>query len=503
MDAGVSLSSMGEARANYIQHHRAKSILIRGLGVIFLIAFGTYWWQSELLYGLDGILPVGDYMKSLHDYFGGRNFRQYPTLSWWNTSSGFLQVQCAIGMLAAIFVILGRLPWLAILICWFLYLSIISAGQIFYYFQWDILLLEAALLTAIVAIGSSKNRENTWVLWLIWFLLFKLMFLSGVVKLTSGDQSWRDGTALTYHYFTQPLPNVFSYYFHHAPLFIHKLSCWVMFFVELVVPFFILIGGLLKHLRKARHVALFLHRFAALSIIALMAIIFLSGNYNFFNLLVALLAVSLLDDGILTKSSSPRSQKDFSGLGILGKTFSIGAFVFITTISSYKIYTECVGQRVGAQNLFTKLSSAIAPFKSINSYGLFRVMTTTRPEIIFEGSNDGVNWSEYSFYWKASDLDRRPFQAAPYQPRLDWQLWFAALGNIDYNPWVYAIVRHMLEGNAQMEKYISHNPFPEKAPTYIRSRLFDYEFVNEGEDWWKRIYVRDYTRILRLEDFNS
>jgi len=119
------------------------------------------------------------------------------------------------------------------------------------------------------------------------------------------------------------------------------------------------------------------------------------------------------------------------------------------------------------------------------------VMTTTRPEIIVEGSNDGQNWMPYEFRYKPGDVKRAPPWVAPYQPRLDWQMWFAALGNASENPWFYNFVARLLQGSQSVLGLLAHNPFPGSPPHYLRAVVYDYRFSNFAERratgaWWVR-----------------
>lgn len=219
------------------------NLFLRGLGLIFLIAFISLWVQVEALIGSEGILPVADYLQRIQTYFGTPKYWQYPTLSWLSTSDWFLHLQCGFGCAFAIGLMLLRRPFWSLLALWILYLSMSVAGQLFFNFQWDILLLEVAFTALFIApfnkfqpellLGVKEIRmypRSKVALWLLWLLLFKLMFLSGIVKLLSKDVAWWNLTALEYHYWSQPLPNLISWYVHQLPIWIHKLSTAIMFF---------------------------------------------------------------------------------------------------------------------------------------------------------------------------------------------------------------------------------------------------------------------------------
>jgi hypothetical protein len=137
------------------------------------------------------------------------------------------------------------------------------------------------------------------------------------------------------------------------------------------------------------------------------------------------------------------------------------------------------------------LYRAVAPFRSINSYGLFAVMTKERPEIIIEGSMDGQDWRPYEFKYKPGSLTRRPKFVAPHQPRLDWQMWFAALGSYQQSPWFTAFCKRLLHGTPEVLSLLKEDPFPESPPKYLRARVYKYEFTDwstlrQRGEWWQR-----------------
>ena len=141
--------------------------------------------------------------------------------------------------------------------------------------------------------------------------------------------------------------------------------------------------------------------------------------------------------------------------------------------------------------LFSAAYRCLEPFRSLNGYGLFRVMTKTRPEIIVEGSQDGFTWQPYEFKYKVGDPLRAPPIVAPHQPRLDWQMWFAALDDIRGEPWFMNFLVRLLQGSPSVLQLVKTNPFPDSPPRYVRARLFEYHFTNALEKrqtgaWWRR-----------------
>jgi hypothetical protein len=438
---------------------RATDLFLKALGAIYLIAFVSFGVQAGGLVGSQGILPVANYLRGMHAALGARAFWYAPSVFWVNSSDVALRVAWIAGAMLAIVLMLGFFRRTCLIALLILYISISTAGQDFWSFQWDILLTEAGFL-AIFADGSTGRT------WLFRWLLFRLIFMSGAVKLLSGDPAWRDLTALSYHYLTQPLPTPIAWYMYQLPLWFQKASTAFVFFVELLVPFLIF-------------APLQLRRIAAGLLIGLQVLILLTGNYTFFNLLAIALCVFLFADGPV-RGAQPETRTH------LGVTLALMVFV-LTTSGLQFLEMFRVPLPAPAESYLAWLS----PMRLINSYGLFAVMTTTRPEIVVEGSNDGTAWAPYEFRYKPGDVKRPPPWVAPYQPRLDWQMWFAALGSADENRWFYSFAARLMQGSAPVLGLLQRNPFPGTPPRYIRAVVYDYRFTDYAERrqsgaWWKR-----------------
>jgi uncharacterized membrane protein YphA (DoxX/SURF4 family) len=374
-----------------------------------------------------------------------------------------------------------------------LYLSLSTLCREFLGFQWDNLLLETGLLAVFFAPAQLWPRRaratppSRLVLWLLRLLMFKLMFQSGCVKLLSGDSLWRDLTALTVHYETQPLPTWLGWYAHQLPLGFQKVSCALMFVIELLAPVLIFAP------RRPRILA-------ALLLALLQVAILLTGNYTFFNGLTLLLCVPLLDDFVLRRrrpqptseqpDSPPRAAPRWRLAVTIPLATVIAAVTCLQMLAMFRVRSTLLAP-VAAVHRW------LAPFRSVNSYGLFAVMTPARPEIIIEGSNDGVTWLPYEFKHKPGDLKRRPGFVAPHQPRLDWHMWFAALGRWQEHPWFANFCRRLLEGSPEVLALLAHNPFPEGPPRHLRATVYDYRFTTLAErrttgHWWQRENPRVY-----------
>ena len=478
----------------------ARNVFLRILGLIYLIAFLSLWIQIDGLIGDHGILPVARFLPAVKAEYGTRAIFALPTLCWFNSSNVALNCLSAIGAIASLVLILGGVPVIALIISFCAYLSLAIAGQTFLSFQWDILLLETGFLAIFFAppkwrMTRARHPEISAVaLFLLKFLLFKLMFMSGVVKLTSGDDCWWNLTALDYHYWTQPLPTSIAWWADKNPEWFKKFSVAFCLLVEIVVPFFIWAP---RRLRLG----------AATLLVTLQIAIALTGNYCFFNLLTVALCLLLLDDDVWRRRRGAL-QNSMSRAGGTGAVVSAGSLLKLSRVAALAVliitlplnlwlsYSAIRPEAEWPASLAT-VYSYLEPFRIVNSYGLFRVMTRQRPEIEVEGSADGIDWAVYDFKWKPGDVKRAPTWCAPHQPRLDWQMWFAALGGRRQEMWFGNFVLRLLQNEPAVTHLLAQNPFPEKAPKYIRARLFQYEFTSRAEHratgaWWKRREVGEY-----------
>jgi lipase maturation factor 1 len=483
-----------------------RSVFLRLLGFVYLCAFVSLWTQINGLIGTDGILPISSYLQEAERYFGGwSRFHRIPTLCWISTSNGFLDFQCALGMALSFVLMLGFIPTVASAGLWILWLSLTIAGQDFLAFQWDNLLLEAGFLAIFFAPISLRVRSAEpvpgRVLWLFRWLIFRLMFLSGIVKLVSGDPSWRNFTALFYHYETQPLPTVVGWVAYHLPMWIHVIETGIMYLVEIGIPFCIFLP------RRFRSVAFF-------PLVLLQIAIALTGNYCFFNLLTIVLCVLLLDDDALrrvipakpieaTPITADKAAPNFRWRLILGRIRSACVAIvtaIILVVTAVQMMSVVASKKTWGRSVLI-LYGLMQPFRSINTYGLFAVMTKSRPEIVVEGSMDSQNWKPYEFKYKPGSLNRRPAFVAPHQPRLDWQLWFAALGTYEQNPWFTSFCMRLLKGSPDVLSLLQTNPFPESPPKYLRALKYNYEFTDwttlrKSSEWWKRGEPETYLPVV-------
>jgi lipase maturation factor 1 len=456
-------------------------LFLRLLGAVYLMAFASFGVQAAGLIGSHGILPLTDFLRAVHQYLGVSAYWNVPTLLWLNGGDVFLRAIWIAGLCLSLSLLLGVNARAVRLGLFVLYLSLDTAGQVFMTYQWDALLLETGFLAVFLGPEVVIVRLLRW-------LLCRLMFLSGAVKLLSGDPSWRHFTALPIHYQTQPLPTPLAWYFYQLPERFQRVSVGFLFLVELIVPFLVLAPRRIRFL-------------AASAITLLQVLILVTGNYAFFNFLTIALCIFAFDDAALENvlpkrilkrlsSSPPAEPRVVSWHGIC---VAVASLILFT--SGFEMAAELSGRHWAPADA---VIGAIAPFEIVNTYGLFAVMTTSRPEIIIEGSNDRVTWLPYEFRYKPGTLTRRPLWVEPHQPRLDWQMWFAALGDYRSDPWILQFLERLLEGSPQVLGLLRSNPFPDAPPRYIRAQVYDYRFSTPKErqatgDWWRRewkgIYV--------------
>ncbi len=432
--------------------------IIKGVGGAFFIAFLSLYSQLIPLFGQDGIMPIGLF---------------YSDIS--------LKIGCILGGFSSVMMMVSRRCVFFTFFSWCIYLSFVNMGSPFLSFQWDVLLLELGFLCLFL----NPTKPSILVIWAFRVLLFRLVFASGLVKLLSGDSSWRDLQALSVHYLSQPIPHVISWYAHQLPLWFHKVSVALTLGIESGVSFFI-VG--IKPLR----------RLAFFCTVSLMGFIFITGNYTFFNMLVIVLCLSLLDD-----DSLPRWMKRFhfkkykdSLVGRLSPFIAGGLIVLGLSL-------ECSRFLPMIRNPFKPLHTHLRPLHLVNGYGLFAHMTSQRVELDIQGSYDGKIWESYLFKYKPGDTSVAPQWVQPHQPRLDWQMWFAALGTIRQNVWLQRFIVQLLQGNKVSTSLLAHNPFEKRPPHYIRVKRYRYTYTTFEEkektgEWWKREPLADYLPVVSL-----
>jgi predicted DCC family thiol-disulfide oxidoreductase YuxK len=483
--------------AELSSYRQTRWIFLRALALIYGIAFWSYGLQIKGLNGSQGILSSQEFLNHLARY-GAMKYWYVPSLAWLNSSDSFLVGLCMMGVGVSLLLFFNIAPRSLFFISWALYLSLVSIGGDFMNFQWDALLLETGFLAIFFAPpGFLPQRRGAPspsrpLVFLLRWLLFRLMFQSALVKWLSGDTLWHHFTALTVHYQTQPLPNPLSWFAHALPFGFQRFSCAMMFVIEGVIPVFLWMP------RRPRMVAFWV-------LVGFQGLILSTGNYAYFNWLAIVLCIPLLDDAALRgwipswfqEPTAMPPHLGFAAFSRVGEKVLVAGILFLTVMPFARVLGMHPPGGLEAPVEF------LSPLRSFNSYGLFAVMTPDRPEIILEGSNDGKNWLAYEFKYKPGDLSRRPAQVAPYQPRLDWQMWFAALGDYRQNPWFINFCVRILQGSKPVLALLGRNPFPDGPPIFLRATVYQYRFTTPAEHrqtghWWARDVKGLYCPVLSL-----
>jgi len=479
-------------------------IFLRGLALVYLCAFAALVPQIAGLLGPHGILPAGEYLGNLAQTLGPKAFFAAPSVFWLGAGNGALLAALGAGIVLSLLLLLDVAPALCLGLLWALYLSIVSIGQDFFDYQWDALLLETGLLAVLLApwrlaprLFSIPDVPSRVPLLLLRWLLFRFLLLNGLAKFAGPDPAWHYPAfdAISYHWFTQPLPSPLAWHLAQAPLWVDRAALFLVLAVELVLPCFIF-GG-----RGLRRTA-----FGGIALFQLLLV--LTGNFAFVNGLTLVLAALLLDDrcfilfsGLLpalregnlmrpVRMAAPSETRRLA-------TWALGGGLLLWSL----IVTlgQITGIGLGGLAPVRWADTWIAPWHGAHAYGLFPVMTKSRQEIEIEGSLDGARWKPYRFRFKPDvSPGGRPSWNAPFHPRLDWQMWFAALSTADRTPWFSNLLTRLLQGSPDVVRLFASAPFGATPPRYIRAQLYDYRFTTPAERAalkgaiWKRTPVGSY-----------
>jgi predicted DCC family thiol-disulfide oxidoreductase YuxK len=477
------------------QHDVVSFLFLRLLGLIYLSAYVSFGVQALGLIGSHGILPLHDLVDSLAGRFGVERYFLMPMVFWWNAGDVAIQAVCWSGAGLALLLIFNVLTRTSLCLLYVLYLSLLYAGQDFMSFQWDTFLLETGFLALLMSFARTPG------LWLLRWLLFRFMFMSGMVKLLSGDPNWWNLSALSYHFLTQPLPTPLAWGAAQLPAAALKFGTGALFFVELLLQFFIFCPRRLRFL-------------AAFGILLLQTCILLTGNYNWFNLQTMLLCLLLFDDAALQKIlpqrlvqwiridppvGTPRAPRAPRTPRKVGAVLARALALLIVALSLVQMDERFGGNPPVPAQILDRL---LDPLRIVSAYGLFAVMTTQRDEIIIEGSDDGIEWRAYEFRYKPGDVTRRPPWNIPHQPRLDWQMWFAALDDPRHLRWFQRFLQKLLENDPAVTALLARNPFVDKAPAYVRAQFYEYTYAGAAQkgQWWDRHSLGLYFPEVHLKE---
>jgi len=494
--------------------HRLLSrwIFLRLLGGIVISAFWPLLFQIRGLIGPNGILPVKDFLQAVSEQMGGgKQFLFAPSVLWWHNGEHAVTALCWIGLLAGVALLLDLWPRISILIALICYLSFVAVAQDFSGYQSDGMLLEALFLAMFFApaglrpgLGASSppSRASLFLLQWEWFRIY---FESGMVKLLSGDLQWRHLTAMDGYYQNGPLPTWVGYYIAHLPHGFHAATALATLIMELAIVWMLFLP------RRLRILCFFI-------VTPWEMVVILTANYTFLNYIVLALGFLLLDDRFcdrfvprwLQKLQRPAADPMFATISVtdtprtarqrLALAHSFVGAVMLSWVF-YATTVDMMNMPLGMTPFTRAPIVALEPFRIANRYGLFAVMTGGRYEIEFQGSNDAINWTPYPFRYKPQALNARPRIYAPWQPRLDWNLWFASLGEWRSYPIVPLTETRLLTGSPDVLGLFAANPFPMHPPKYVRAVLYQYWFTTLAEkratgNWWKRQYLGVYAPVV-------
>jgi hypothetical protein len=475
-------------------------LFLRALGLIFFSAFYALAFQVHGLIGERGVLPAALYLDRISGALGPVARVWFaPTLLWLNSSDGAVTLIVAAGLIASVLLALNVWPRLMAALCTILFLSCIAALQDFSSYQSDGMLLEAGFLSIFFAPRGMRpglgavvppSRFSFFMLRWEWFRIY---FESGLVKLLSGDAHWRDFTAMDDYYQNAPLPSWMGWYIEQLPHWYHAGTVAITLVVELLLVWAVFLP------RRFR-IACFLF------VTALQIGIIATANYGFLNYIVLALGVLLLDDRALARvrfplvSSTPIEATPRFRIFRRAETIILGV-AFYATIVAFAF---------GASDSFLALPNRLLqPFRIANAYGLFAVMTPARYEIEFQGSNDGQTWVAYPFRYKPQELTERPGFDGPYQPRFDWNLWFASLSPWNTSSWVVLTEERLLEGSPSVLGLFRADPFHGRPPSMVRTVLWQYWFTDPDTKrktgaWWRRKELGPFSPgVTRAADGNT
>ncbi len=467
-----------------------RFLMLRLLGAIYAIAFLVAINQIIPLIGAHGLLPLDIFLKRVTGSLGSASagFVRLPSLFWFNHSDAFLLTTAWIGFILSCIVLAGFANALLLAVLWFLYMSFVHLGQEWYGYGWEIQLLETGFLAIFLCPlldmrPFPKRAAPMPVIVLFRWLTFRIMLGAGLIKIR-GDEVWRNGTALYYHFETQPIPGPLSRWFHFLPRWILKAGVWYNFLAELIAPWFVFWP------RLARHIA-------GIVIIGLQVVLIFSGNLSFLNWLTILPALACFDDGFWSKllpRSLVRLAEAANTRAEPSQPMTITSWIITVVIALLSI--QPVINMLSPRQI---MNTSFDPLDLVNTYGAFGTVGRERLNVVFEGTTDetpgdSANWKAYPYKGLPVAPDKPSPQIAPYHLRLDWQMWFAAMSTPEEYPWTLHLMSKLLHNDPAAVGLFAGNPFPHKPPRYIRAVLYRYGFArpdNKEGLWWNRERIGD------------
>ncbi|HEX8507172.1 MAG TPA: lipase maturation factor family protein [Hymenobacter sp.] len=476
-----------------------RFVILRLLGLLYAVAFLVAINQILPLIGSNGLLPLGSYLQQVSQALGstGAGFARLPSLFWFWHSDTALLIAAWVGFVLSCLVVVGFANGLMMAGLWLLYMSFVHVGQEWYGYGWEIQLIETGFLAIFLcplldARPFPRYAPPLPILVLFRWLVVRIMLGAGLIKVR-GDEIWRNSTALYYHFETQPIPGPLSRWFHFLPRVALQVGVWFNWLAELVAPFFAF-GP-----RTARHVA------GAVMVLFQLSII-LSGNLSFLNWLTIVPALACFDDGFWARLLPRRLVRraiTAAAHAEASRPMRTTAWVVTAVIALLSIWP--------ALNLVSPgqiMNTSFDPLDLVNTYGAFGTVGQERLNVVFEGTmdaepSDRARWKPYPYKGLPVALDQRPPQIAPYQLRLDWQMWFAAMATPADYPWTLHLVSKLLHNDPGAVSLFAANPFPDQPPRYVRAIRYRYTFAPPGNAagrYWNREQVDVWLPALSADD---
>jgi hypothetical protein len=501
-------------RASAPGYQLVSFLILRSLGLVFLAAFLSLFCQVLPLIGSEGLLPADRFLERVESHFGGKwqAFQKVPTAFYLGISDRALWLWALVGVIGSALLLLGVSNAFLILFLWGLYFSFISIGQLFYGYGWESQLLETSLLAMFLCPARGirpfpkNHRPPLIIIWLHRWLAFRIMLGAGLIKIRGAD-CWRDLTALHYHFETQPIPNPLSWHLHHLPDWMLSGGVVANHVVELAVPFLIFWP------RRARLAA-------AILLVGFQVTLILSGNLSFLNYLTIVPCLACLDDRFVRRMIPRRLHRYLPAPGeedspaapapsrprirsrIRSRHVLVGLYTAMVCWLSIAPTRNLLSSRQA-------MNTSFEPFRLVNTYGAFGSIGKERNEIVLEGTSDDLlfsltKWKAYGWLGKPGRVDELPPIIAPYQPRIDWQIWFAAMQRPEQNAWLLHLIDKLLRNDPGALSLLADNPFPEKPPKHIRCSFYRYRFTTPEErkktgNWWVRERRGNYLPPFHLQ----
>ncbi|MEY2479298.1 MAG: hypothetical protein QOI04_225 [Verrucomicrobiota bacterium] len=471
-----------------------RFVTLRLLGLLYAIAFLVAANQIIPLIGEHGLLPLGLFLDRVREGLGSTTsgFFRLPSIFWFNHSDTALVAMAWIGVALSGIVLAGYANAILLALLWIIYMSFIHVGQEWYGYGWEVQLLETGFLSIFLCPlldmrPFPRRPPPVAIFWLFRALIFRIMLGSGLIKIR-GDSSWRDLTALYYHFETQPIPNGLSRWFHFLPRGVLRAGTLFNHIAELAAPWFVFWPRIASYI-------------AGMVIVAFQISIIIGGNLSFLNWLTILPALACFDDRawskILPRALARRAEAAAANaqisMSMLRTSWAIAAIVAVLSIQP-------------VLNIFSRnqiMNTSFDPLDLVNTYGAFGAVGKERFNVVFEGTSEDFptekDWLPYLYKGLPVALDRRPPQIAPYQLRLDWQMWFAAMGTPSEYPWTFNLVWKLLHNDRDALRLFANNPFPDKPPHYVRATWYRYKFTDRPGQFWEREKLSEWLPPLSVD----